>query len=71
MSKVLNLVSKLRKNQDGAALIEYTLLLRIMTVAVLPSRNNVSDGARVQGYARVKISGAMMKAPIGSLSRPT
>ena len=35
MSKVLNLVSKLRKDQDGAAMIEYTVLLGIMMVGVL------------------------------------
>ena len=34
MSKVLSLVSKLRKDQDGAAMIEYTVLLGIMVVAV-------------------------------------
>ena len=34
MSKVLNLVNKLRKDQDGAAMIEYTTLLGIMVVAV-------------------------------------
>ena len=34
MSKALNLVSKLRKDQDGAAMIEYTVLLGIMMVAV-------------------------------------
>ena len=35
MSKALNLVSKLRKDQDGAALIEYTVLLGILIVAVI------------------------------------
>lgn len=35
MSKVTNLVSKLRKDQDGAALIEYTVLLGILIVAVI------------------------------------
>ena len=35
MSKVINLVSKLRKDQDGAALIEYTVLLGILIVAVI------------------------------------
>ena len=35
MSKVVNLVSKLRKDQDGAALIEYTVLLGILIVAVI------------------------------------
>ena len=35
MSKALNLVSRLRKDQDGAALIEYTVLLGILIVAVI------------------------------------
>jgi pilus assembly protein Flp/PilA len=35
MSKVLNLVQKLRRDEDGAALIEYTVLLGIMLVAVI------------------------------------
>ena len=35
MLKALNLVSKLRKDQDGAALIEYTVLLGILIVAVI------------------------------------
>ena len=35
MSKALNLISKLRKDQDGAALIEYTVLLGILIVAVI------------------------------------
>ena len=35
MSKVLSLVSKLRKDQDGAAMIEYTVLLGVMMVGVM------------------------------------
>ena len=35
MSKVLSLVSKLRKAQDGAAMIEYTVLLGVMMVGVM------------------------------------
>ena len=35
MSKTLNLISKLRKDEDGAALIEYTVLLGILLVAVI------------------------------------
>jgi pilus assembly protein Flp/PilA len=35
MSKALNLLSKLRKDEDGAALIEYTVLLGILIVAVI------------------------------------
>ncbi len=35
MSKALNFVRKLRKDQDGAALIEYTVLLGILIVAVI------------------------------------
>ena len=35
MSKALNFISKLRKDEDGAALIEYTVLLGILIVAVI------------------------------------
>ena len=35
MSKALNCISKLRKDEDGAALIEYTVLLGIWIVAVI------------------------------------
>ena len=35
MSKALNLLQKLRRDEDGAALIEYTVLLGILLVAVI------------------------------------
>ena len=35
MSKALNFVRKLRKDQDGAALIEYTVLLGVLLTAVI------------------------------------
>ena len=35
MSKMLELVQKLRRDEDGAALIEYTVLLGILVVAVI------------------------------------
>lgn len=35
MSKISSLVRKLRRDEDGAALIEYTVLLGIMLVAVI------------------------------------
>jgi pilus assembly protein Flp/PilA len=35
MSKVMNLLQKLRRDEDGAALIEYTVLLGILIVAVI------------------------------------
>jgi len=35
MSKILNQVRRLGKDQDGAALIEYTVLLGILVVAVI------------------------------------
>lgn len=35
MTKILNLVQKLKKDEDGAALIEYTVLLGILLVAVI------------------------------------
>ena len=38
MSRVLSLVSKLRNDQDGAAMIEYTVLLGVMMVGVIVSR---------------------------------
>ena len=35
MSKVTSLMKKLRRDEDGAALIEYTVLLGILIVAVI------------------------------------
>lgn len=35
MRKALNLLSKLRKDEEGAALIEYTVLLGILLIAVI------------------------------------
>jgi len=35
MSKAWNLIEKLRRDEDGAALIEYTVLLGILVVAVI------------------------------------
>jgi pilus assembly protein Flp/PilA len=35
MRKVMGLLAKLRKDEDGAALIEYTVLLGILLVAVI------------------------------------
>jgi len=35
MSKVWSLIEKLRRDEDGAALIEYTVLLGILVVAVI------------------------------------
>ena len=49
MSKVTNLVSKLRKDQDGAALIEYTVLLGILIVAVIATITLVGTWVPVSG----------------------
>ena len=35
MSKVTSLMKRLRRDEDGAALIEYTVLLGILIVAVI------------------------------------
>jgi pilus assembly protein Flp/PilA len=35
MSKAMSLIGRLRRDEDGAALIEYTVLLGIMVVAVI------------------------------------
>ena len=35
MSKARNLLEKLRRDEDGAALIEYTVLLGILLIAVV------------------------------------
>ena len=37
MSKAWSLIEKLRRDEDGAALIEYTVLLGILVVAVIAS----------------------------------
>jgi pilus assembly protein Flp/PilA len=41
MSKFQNLIQKLRRDEDGAALIEYTVLLGILLVAVIVSIGTV------------------------------
>ena len=35
MSKVTSLIARLRRDEDGAALIEYTVLIGILVVAVI------------------------------------
>ena len=37
MSKAWSLIEKLRRDEDGAALIEYTVLLGILLIAVIGS----------------------------------
>ena len=48
MSNVWNLIQKLRRDEDGAALIEYTVLLGILVVAV------VATIVAVGGWVNVK-----------------
>ena len=40
MSKVMSLIGRLRRDEDGAALIEYTVLLGIMLVAVIATHRS-------------------------------
>ena len=47
MSKAWNLIEKLRRDEDGAALIEYTVLLGILLIAVVATIIGV--GAWVNG----------------------
>jgi len=47
VSKVLNLLQKLSRDEDGASLIEYTVLLGILLVAVIATIGLV--GAWVSG----------------------
>ena len=47
MSKAWKLIEKLRRDEDGAALIEYTVLLGILLVAVVATIGSV--GAWVNG----------------------
>jgi pilus assembly protein Flp/PilA len=35
MSKVMSLIGRLRRDEDGAALVEYTVLLGILLVGVI------------------------------------
>jgi pilus assembly protein Flp/PilA len=37
MEKVLNFLSQLKRDEEGAALVEYTVLLGILLVAVIAS----------------------------------
>jgi pilus assembly protein Flp/PilA len=41
MSKVTQLLSKLRRDEEGAALIEYTVLLGVLLVAVIATIGTV------------------------------
>ncbi len=44
MSKVLAFIETFRKDEDGAALVEYTVLLGILLVAVIATIIGVGNG---------------------------
>ena len=48
MTNVWNLIQKLRRDEDGAALIEYTVLLGILVVAVVATIVAVGGWVNVQ-----------------------
>jgi pilus assembly protein Flp/PilA len=60
MRKTWNLIQKLGRDEEGAALIEYTVLLGIMLVAVIASI--IFVGGWVQGRW-VALSGALPANP--------
>ena len=60
MSKVTSLMQKLRRDEDGAALIEYTVLLGILVVAVIATITLV--GTWVSGQW-ISLNGALPAAP--------
>jgi len=60
MSKVTSLMQKLRRDEDGAALIEYTVLLGILVVAVIATITLV--GTWVSGQW-TSLNGALPAAP--------
>lgn len=48
MSKITTFLRKLRRDEDGAALIEYTVLLGILLVAVIVSITTVGGWVGTQ-----------------------
>jgi pilus assembly protein Flp/PilA len=43
MKKVVELVRGLRRDEDGASLVEYTMLLAIIVLAVITTLGNVGN----------------------------
>jgi pilus assembly protein Flp/PilA len=43
MSKALKLLNQVRKDEEGAALIEYTILLGVIAVAVIGFATTISN----------------------------
>jgi pilus assembly protein Flp/PilA len=60
MKKALELVRGLREDEDGAALVEYTVLLGIMLVAVIASIIFVGGWVNNKWVA---LTGALATAP--------
>ena len=48
MSKALKLINQIRKDEEGAALIEYTILLGIIAVAVIGFATAISGWITTQ-----------------------
>jgi pilus assembly protein Flp/PilA len=48
MSKALKLLNQVRKDEEGAALIEYTILLGIIAVAVIGFATTISGWINTQ-----------------------
>ncbi len=48
MSKALKLLNQIRKDEEGAALIEYTILLGIIAVAVIGFATTISGWITTQ-----------------------
>jgi pilus assembly protein Flp/PilA len=51
MTKVLNLAKRLQSDEDGAALVEYTVLIGIMLVAVIAAIISVGGWVNTQWTA--------------------
>jgi pilus assembly protein Flp/PilA len=51
MTKILQTLKRFRKDEEGAALIEYTVLLGILLIAVIASINTVGGWINTQWTA--------------------
>jgi pilus assembly protein Flp/PilA len=59
MSKALKLLNQVRKDEEGAALIEYTILLGVIAVAVIGFATTISGWISSQwGALCAKLTGA-------------
>ena len=61
MQKVLEFARRLRKDEDGAALVEYTVLLGLITVAVIATIVSVGNWVGAEWTSLCSTLGAACK----------